>query len=572
LERSNASPAIDPPRWETRDTAFLAVLLATFVASRIAWIVWIPDTTMYWEESYRWFAAHELLTGPMLPLLDYQADHYQGGSLFMILLAVPFFALGGESILTLKLGALLLSTATLATLFVLNLRFFGRTASRWTCLAYLAGPPLVAFWGIAVMGFHPDSTLFSLLQVCAFLGLLTGRWRNTWGWIAFGLACGAGLSFTYITALSAAACVLTWLALERIPRPRELLAAAAGFAVGLLPWLAYNVTHDFAGIERILEVFGASEATVDPWRSQTLWGRAFDLMVTMPTRGLLDPANSTLPPVLRPFVLAGFLIPALAALSAGAVRSARVFGDRLRRKSGRDDELARRESVFFVYAILFTVTYLVSEFTLVVDHPIGYRLFPPLAVLLMTPVGVAMGRVMSRRAFIRRGSVFAAAVCLASIALATAAFVLRSPISGNVTLEDGYKVYGRLLHRKHADLSTALALAVHDDVENQKLIWWGIGWEIHHRFEVAGELADVKEMIRELPTFERRMVLEGVYWTGLVQMRALEERKELDDQQLETFERLRSLGRFAKTELLWARAAVKKNAEYESERKAIPDL
>lgn len=571
MQRSNTNPAIDSPDWKPRDTAFLAAIVAIFVASRVAWIVWMPETALYWEESYRWFAAHELLTGPMLPFLDYQADHYQGGSLFVILVALPFFALAGESLLSLKLGAVLLSTASLVTLFVLNFRFFGRTASRLTCLAYLAGPPLVAFWGIALMGFHPDSALLSLLQVCAFLGLLTGRWRHAVGWVAFGAACGAGFSFTYITALSAAACALTWLALERIPRLRELLWAAAGFAVGLLPWLAYNATHDFAGVERILEVFGASAATVDPWQSQSLLDRIADLMVTMPTRGLLDPTNSALPIQFRPFVLAGFLIPVILALFSGIGRSARLMLQRLLGRGSAGDEIARREFVFSVYAFLFTVTYLASEFTLVGDHPIDYRLFPPLAVLLMTPVGVTAARMMSRTGLVRRVAVFAAAVCLASSAFATVGFAFWSPASGNVTLEDGYKVYGRLLHRKYADLSQAVALAVYDDPELQKLIWWGIGWEVHQRFEVAGELDDVAASIRELPTSERHNVLEGIFWTSERRLESLEANAEPNEQDLLASERLRVLSEFTKPELKKARAAVKKKEAHARERSAIPD-
>src|SRR5262245_53463060 len=155
---------------DSSDRWILSLLLGMFLASRLAWLYWNPESSVFFEESYRWMVAHELLTDPVQPFLEYQADHYQGGSLVMILLTMPFFKLLGESLFSLKLSALTVSSGILATLYILARKFFGREVGTLAAIGYLVGPPLVAYNGLVVMGSHSESILFSLLQVLLFLG------------------------------------------------------------------------------------------------------------------------------------------------------------------------------------------------------------------------------------------------------------------------------------------------------------------------------------------------------------------------------------------------------------------
>ncbi|MDB4433185.1 glycosyltransferase family 39 protein [bacterium] len=539
------------PPWERRDTALLATLALVFLATRLAWIASNPETASYWEESYRWLAAHEILGGSTRSLFDYQADHYQGGSLFVILLAQPFFSLGGESVFTLKLGALLFSVGTLTSLFVLGRCFFGRLVGLFAGLAYLAGPPLVAFWGVVLMGFHSESTFLSLLQVSVFLGLLTGAWRRPAGWVSFGLVCGAGFSFTYITALSAAACVLAWLLLEPPPRWKELGLAAVGCGAGLLPWIAYNASHDFAGLMRIAEVFGAREAA-DLWRAQGFGERLVELLVRVPVRGLLDPSENALPFPWRTIVAVGFLVPASLALVAAALRMGRFLRSGLRWGIGSTDELARRELVFGLYGALFAFAYLASRFTLdPVPKAIAYRLFPPLVVLLMIPVASSAQRMIAAGGGLRRAARVAAVVCLVSMGTATLAFAMGPPDRGAVlSLNQGYSVYGRLLHRKHSELPDALAAARHViDPEGRKRVISGIGWEVQQRFERGGDFEDLMRRLRAVPQAERAAVLGGVLWGAEDRISVLTERADLDARDLDTIERMRELARVVAAEL-----------------------
>lgn len=531
--------------WERRDTILLVLLLLIFVATRLLWISLNPASASYWEESYRWLAAHEIVNGMTQPLLDYQADHYQGGSLFVILLAVPFFWLGGESVFSLKLAALLLSVTTLAVLFALGRCFFGRAVAVLAGLAYLAGPPLIAFWGLALMGFHSESTLLSLLQISAFLGLLTGTWRHPAGWLAFGLACGAGFSFTYITALSAAACVLTWLLLEGYPRWKELGLAVVGFVVGLIPWIAYNATHEFAGLARVAEVFGAREA-LDLWRAQSFGQRLVDLLVRVPGHGLLDPSENALPAIGRAIIAVGFLVPVFLALLAAAFRMGRLLRSKLCRSGATADELSRRELVFVVYAVLFLLMYLSSRFTLdPTPAAITYRLFPPLVVLLMLPFAISAQQMLATGGGARRAAQAATVICLVSTATATFAYALRPPDPGaELSLMQGYTVYGRLLHRKYTEISVALAAGrrVADPIGRDH-VFEGIGWEVQHRFETTGDSDALLSSIDLVPETERLPLLSGTFWFSKVRAQELTKHGDLDATDLQALDRMQKLAR-----------------------------
>jgi len=249
---------------DSRDAWILGLLVLAFLGSRLLWLAWNPGSSIYWEESYRWVAALELLTTPSQPLLHYQADHYQGGSLVMILLALPGLALLGESALVLKLPALLFSTGILATLYLVGRRYFGRPVGGLAALGYLVGPPLVAYWGLVVMGSHHESNLFSLLMISLLLALITRRSRTLGTWTLLGVVAGSGIWFCPTSGQTLLACGLAWLLLERLPRPGELACALGGGLVGLIPWLVYNFQFEFRGVMRVLELFGFGDPVAPP--------------------------------------------------------------------------------------------------------------------------------------------------------------------------------------------------------------------------------------------------------------------------------------------------------------------
>ncbi|MDH3211946.1 MAG: glycosyltransferase family 39 protein [Myxococcales bacterium] len=521
IEKRNAMPI--PPRivlrppscrhlaeTDSRDAWILALLVVAFALSRIVWLAVNPESAEYWEESYRWMAAHEILTGSIEPLLDYQADHYQGGSLVMIGLVMGSFLLWGESVIAMKLAAVIVSSCTLCLLYLLGRKLFGRPTAIVASLAYLAGPPLVAYWGLTVMGSHGESILFSLAQLLIFFEIRAGRWRSPAGWALLGLVSGVGLWFCYTSGLTLIACGLAWLLWEPLPRPRELLSGSAGGLVGLVPWLLYNQRHGFVGLSRIFELFGFG-SPVDPWVAQGPLEKLAILVSRDLPVGLLGPVAEALPQGLGPALILGGSAPYAIALIGSAIRVGGLW-----REGTGDAESRRRERVFLLYALVFLGVFLGSRFSVEpADGIVVYRLFVPPAVLLMLPAAHGVSLAWRRGGGARWAALVGCGICLVSFATATVQLASREiDPDDSLEIEGGYVVRGLLLHRKfERDLPRAFAVA--DRAEDPRMrfkVIQGIGWGFEYRFEQGGSLKALDRYIQALPLTDRVPFVSGFRW------------------------------------------------------------
>lgn len=199
------------------------------------------------EELRRGVAAHDVALGASLPLLDYQQTHFSGGTLAITLVAAPIYALFGPSPIALRAATLPFTWMSVVLVVLLLHRIAGtRTAWIGGLLAACASPGYQLIAATA-WGTHVESNAFALLVVWAFARHASGEAPPQRTSFVLGLACGLALSFSYGTALAIALVVLA----ECVSRASERvapLARAGGFAIGLVPWFAYNVTHDFAGL------------------------------------------------------------------------------------------------------------------------------------------------------------------------------------------------------------------------------------------------------------------------------------------------------------------------------------
>jgi hypothetical protein len=515
---------------DRRDAWILSLIAVLFVVSRVVWLRWNLDSASYWEESYRWIAAHEILNGPIQPLLDYQADNYQGGSLAMILFIVALFRLFGESVLLMKLVAVLMSTTTLIVLYVLGRKVFGRAVAVISGVGYLAGPPLVAYWGLVVMGSHCESALFSLLQLLIFSGILAGRWRSPLGWCAFGFVSGLGLWFCFTSGLSLAACALSWVMLKGIPRVRELLAVAAGTLVGLIPWFVYNAYHDFAGVTRLLEILGMGSPT-DCWLPQGRLEKLVDLIRWDFAAGLVFPDGNALPAVwLRNTILLAFAVPLALALAFAAQRSSRILLSMLSRtlttEAASDGSCHARELVFMVYAAVWLAFFLGSPFTITPEQEIAaYRLFLPPAVLLLIPAAHTVSHAIPLGYGARRMAIAGMILCLASSATGTILLASRTPNAMHrINATMGYFTRGVLLHRAFEhELSRAFEAARRTtDPDLRFNVVAGIALGILTPFRKDGDLELLARQVESLPMAERVPTLVGLRFFGGAQRRYLQ--------------------------------------------------
>lgn len=201
------------------------------------------------EELYRGAIAKEIITGLKMPILNYQADHYSGGSLVVGALAAPFFLLFGTSLFALKLAPLSIALGTLVLMFVFIRRYFGTAAAVWAGLLFIIAPPSFTQLSLVAMGFHSESIIWSIGIVLLFYRyFFGGRCPKTL--FFFGLVSGLGFWFTHIVFNTIAACLASWLFLDRKDffNRKNLVRYIGGGTLGMLPWFFYNVTHGFEGI------------------------------------------------------------------------------------------------------------------------------------------------------------------------------------------------------------------------------------------------------------------------------------------------------------------------------------
>ncbi len=505
-------------------TRGLLLLVAAFLLSRGVWIVVSPGTGFYWEEMYRWVVAHELIEGAVQSLSDYQADHYQGGSLGVSLLAVPVFALAGESIALFKTVALLLSTATLVALVLVARRGFGPEAGWLAGLGYLAGPPLVAFWGVVPMGWHAESVLFTLVQVALLWRLLEGDGRTLRCWLLFGVTAGLGFWWSPTSAVGVAACGLAWLLLRGLPRAGELGAAALGVAAGLIPWLVYNVPRDFVGLGRVFDVLGAGDP-INLWPEQGVAEKVWRLLSHDLPVGLAAPFEGAASAWGVGLLAAGIGAALYATVGVNLAAALRTLRARASRREA-DPELGRL-LVFPCYGLIFLTGFLVSDFVVEPQYgAIAYRLFLPPAVLLLL-AGSGVGARAWRAGGPRR---VAAAVLsggyLLSATSGTLLLAARPPEEPPLmTVESGYLLRGLLLHRKfEGEFETALAHArrvVKPPLRSATLT--GLGWGLLYRFEKSGESDEVSRLLRAVPFEERARILSGIQTTLAIRLAQLDE-------------------------------------------------
>jgi 4-amino-4-deoxy-L-arabinose transferase-like glycosyltransferase len=509
------------PTIDRRDGWLLGLIVVLFVASRLLWVDSYLDSSLYWEESYRWISALELMDGPTQPLLDYQADHYQGGSLVMTLLALPLLRIFGKNMIAMKLTAILFSSAMLCMIYVLARRVFGRPTALIAALAYLTGPPLVAYWGVVVMGSHNESVLFSLLQFLVLFELLSGNRRTPAAWALFGLVSGVGLWFCYTSGLGLLACGITWVLLRGLPRGREMVAAVAGTLTGLAPWFVYNVGRGFVGLRRIIEIFGYGDP-IDAWEAQGRVEKVMHLVTRDLPLGLLLPFEGASPRGLTTPLIIAFAIPLTVAIVVAFVRAARSL---LRAGEDPGNTNGWFEIIFLAYGIVFLAFYLSSPFT--VDRSLGavsYRLFLAPAVLMLIPAARTAATALRPNSSVRRLAMMGCVLYLASSAWGTVLLATR-PVDEMSERRDwisiGYTTRGVLLHRKYEnDVPRAIAEArlVRDPRLHFRVLR-GIGWGLQYRFETRDDLERLDAELASIPPRERFAVLSGLLGFAQIRLR-----------------------------------------------------
>lgn len=202
------------------------------------------------EDGFTMSSVVQLLGEQRWPWHAYQISDWEGGSLVVVLLAVPWYLLFGHSLFALQITGVTVGALTLMALYLLCRQSHGPRAAHLACLLYVCFPGPVLQYNLVAHGFHPDSVMLQLL----FLWMLSRALRSgkTCRYLGCGLLGGFAIYFAYISALCvvAGSLALVWLLWRRQRRAGlgRLLPYAAGLALGLMPLVGYNLATGFAGL------------------------------------------------------------------------------------------------------------------------------------------------------------------------------------------------------------------------------------------------------------------------------------------------------------------------------------
>jgi 4-amino-4-deoxy-L-arabinose transferase-like glycosyltransferase len=220
-----------------RHWAFLCILLATAVV-RFAILV-LSQTHVTSDEAIIGLMGKHILEGRAFPFYFYGIS-YNASCAWEAYLAVLPFAIGGVTVLALKIPTVLLSLICLLVFYMLAARLYSIRVASWAALIF-------SFWpGLLKWHFQPRGYAFYFLFVPALVVLFLivekqngSRARN---FFLFGLLCGIALWGMELLLITIVALWLL-LILERRLSIRTFGAGAAGFLLGYAPAICWNLTH-----------------------------------------------------------------------------------------------------------------------------------------------------------------------------------------------------------------------------------------------------------------------------------------------------------------------------------------
>jgi hypothetical protein len=233
-----------PPRPGRFRLACVVGLLAVLV--RLVVISAPPPDLSYqgfvWTEEWlRGNIAHEVLSGPVVPLQDHQIPFW-GGMLAIGLMAVPTFAILGESLFALRLTTLPFAFLLAACGFLLLDRLVSRRAAWIGGILLALTPPGWTYTSVLAQGTHCEQTALGLLLVWLYVEHRRSGTRSLRLAFVVGLVFGLHVSFGAAQILPMLL-VFDFACDRRFFLRREYGVRILGMILGALPFLSYEIAY-----------------------------------------------------------------------------------------------------------------------------------------------------------------------------------------------------------------------------------------------------------------------------------------------------------------------------------------
>lgn len=179
-----------------------------------------------------------------LPLLDYQHVEWCGDTLVVGFLAIPFFLIFGNSIISLKLIPLFFSLGTFTIWYLFLDKYLNRTVAVLMSLLFILSPPYYTRMNLIAAIPHTEVNFFTIAVVFLLFKSLNNT-RHSVPLIICGILSSLGIYFHYLFLITLSTCFLLWYVQDKgFIFKRRFLTFLLPFLIGLSPWIISNI-HNF---------------------------------------------------------------------------------------------------------------------------------------------------------------------------------------------------------------------------------------------------------------------------------------------------------------------------------------
>lgn len=223
----------------------LAILIIFFLALRLSIVLTDTKQIEMNEETVCGVLAHDVINHHIrLPILDYQHVEWCGDTLIVGFLAIPFFWILGDSIISLKLIPLCFSLGTLILWYLFLNKHINRTVALLTSLLLIVPPPYFTRLNLIAAIPHTELNFFSIAVVYLFFKSFHEKNPST-SLILFGLLSGLAIYCHYLFLITFACCILIWYLWDKqFIFKKNFLIFSLSFLIGLIPWIISNI-HNY---------------------------------------------------------------------------------------------------------------------------------------------------------------------------------------------------------------------------------------------------------------------------------------------------------------------------------------
>lgn len=213
------------------------------------------------EELYRGTIAKEILSGLKTAFSNYQADAYSGGSLVTGAFGAVFFKCFGPSLFALKLVPLLFSLLTVLSTYLFLTRFWGSRTALFALALLACAPPHFVRLCLLAMGFHSEGLLGIVWILYWTFKIAEVQNPKRIDYFILGVLGGFSFWFTPITGVVWISSFLILCAAKRHRENRGAFFLILGLFLGLVPVMAYNLSHNGLGLKFLIRSFAFSAQT-----------------------------------------------------------------------------------------------------------------------------------------------------------------------------------------------------------------------------------------------------------------------------------------------------------------------